>query len=74
MSQDGPLYQKFRVERTDGQSSPGGKHADCRYFVLDLDHGPYAHAACLAYAEACRSTHPVLAQDLRGSLLGPLPV
>ena len=29
------LYQKYRVERTDGSSAPGCKHEKCRYFVLD---------------------------------------
>lgn len=59
------LYQKFRVERTDGRSAPGEKHAECRYFVLDLDHDEFALPAVEAYADACESAHPELAADLR---------
>lgn len=33
------LYNKFRVERTDGSSQEGGKHFNCGYFVLDMDNG-----------------------------------
>jgi len=36
----------------------------CRYFVLDLEHDPFAVPALKAYAEACRGTHPGLAHDL----------
>lgn len=60
------LYQKFtRIERADGQHEPGRKHADCEYFVLDLDHDPHAYAALLAYARSCESEYPLLARDLR---------
>jgi hypothetical protein len=58
------LYNKFRVERTDGSSVPGGKHECCRYFVLDLDHDRFALQALLAYARACRAERPELAADL----------
>jgi hypothetical protein len=50
--------------RTDGSSEPGGKHEDCRYFVLDMNHDPYATPALKAYAEACRYSHPQLSKDL----------
>jgi hypothetical protein len=59
------LYKKYRVERTDGSSAPGGKHEFCQHYVLDLVHDPFAKPAILAYAKACEKTHPVLAQDLR---------
>lgn len=59
------LYKKFNVERTDGSSQPGGKHAACEYFVLDLAHDPFAVPALAAYAEACQNTYPLLATDLR---------
>lgn len=59
------LYEKFRVERTDGKSAPGEKHSGCRYFVLDLDHDPHAAPALKAYAESCESEYPNLAADLR---------
>lgn len=59
------LHAKYVVERSDGSSEPGGKHAECDYFVLDWAHDPYAIPAALAYADACESTHPFLARDLR---------
>lgn len=58
------IYHKFDISRTDGSSLPGGKHANCSYFVLDLDHDPYAKAALKAYADACRDSYPKLASDL----------
>lgn len=58
------IYRKFCVVRTDGKSEPGKKHADCEYFVLDLDHDPFAIPAIKAYAEACRKRFPILASDL----------
>jgi hypothetical protein len=57
------LYEKFRVERTDGESAPGGKHEGCEYFVLDLTHDPHALPAILAYAKSCESEYPMLASD-----------
>lgn len=59
------LYNKFRVDRTDGSSEPGGKHHQCEYFVLDLTHDKYAMAALRAYASACENEYPLLAADLR---------
>lgn len=47
------LYEKFLVCRADGRDRPGEKHAECRYFVLDLDHDPHAIAAISAYADSC---------------------
>lgn len=64
MSKDGPLYGKFEVSRTDGQSAEGKRHHGCDYFVLDLTHDPHAHPALVAYAVACRETHPMLSADL----------
>jgi len=58
------LYQKYRVERTDGSSAPGGKHEKCRYFVLDLDHDPHAKLALKGYVISCRQYYPELAKDL----------
>lgn len=58
------VYRKFKVERSDGSSKEGGKHARCRYFVLDLDHDPHAAAALWAYAESCKEAFPDLACDL----------
>lgn len=57
------VYEKYRVERTDGRSEPGEKHHGCRYFVLDLDHDPHAAAALRAYAESCQEDYPELASD-----------
>jgi len=58
------VYEKFRVERTDGKSAPGEKHHGCAYFVLDLKHDEFALPALAVYAKACRAKHPELAADL----------
>lgn len=58
------LYRKFKVERTDGSSAPGGKHEHCEYFVLDLTHDKFAIPALQAYAKACRGEYTALACDL----------
>lgn len=58
------VFQKFDVRRTDGSSAPGGKHHDCRYFVLDVDHDALAKPALRAYATACAVTHPDLSADM----------
>lgn len=59
------LYRKYTVERADGSSKPGRKHAECEYFVIDLTHDKYASAAMYAYADACELEYPTLAKDLR---------
>ncbi|KXS55030.1 MAG: hypothetical protein AWU57_626 [Marinobacter sp. T13-3] len=58
------LHQKYIVRRVDGTDEPGGKHHDCRLFVLDADHDPYAVKALGVYASACEAQYPVLAKDL----------
>jgi hypothetical protein len=58
------IYRKYHIERTDGSSGPGGKHERCLYFVLDLEHDPFALPALRAYAKACKRTHPALAGDI----------
>jgi len=59
------LYEKFKVERTDGSSAPGKKHDGCRYFVLDITHDPLAAPALIAYAKAAREAgYGPLADDL----------
>lgn len=58
------LYAKYRVERTDGSSAPGGKHERCEYFVLDVTHDPFAVDALKAYSNACLEDYPNLALDL----------
>lgn len=55
---------KYKVERTDGSTASGGKHAGCDYFVLDLVHDKFAKVALVAYAEACEHEYPLLARDL----------
>lgn len=62
------IYRKYKVERTDGSSKPGGKHEQCAYFVLDLEHDEFARPALEAYAKACHATHPDLAADIRHML------
>ena len=69
MSDSRGVYEKFRVERTDGKSEPGQKHAKCRYFVLDIDHDKHAAAALKAYAEDCKDERPELAIDLLHTLV-----
>ncbi len=63
------LYPKFTVIRNDGTSVLGRKHYGCRYFILDLDHDPYAIPALKAYADACQDRYQKLAKDLRHWLL-----
>jgi hypothetical protein len=58
------LYRKFAVTRADGSSKPGGKHENCYYFVLDLDHDKYAIPALIAYASVCWEEYPELADDI----------
>lgn len=64
------LYGKYKVERIDGSSGPGGKHENCLYFVLDLNHDPYALFALSAYAKACEEEFPNLAADLANWVMG----
>jgi len=61
---DRGLYEKYRIERTDGTSAPGQKHHGCEYFVLDLEHDPHALPALRAYAMSCARHFPTLAADL----------
>lgn len=56
------VYRKFEVTRHD----PTGKHKNCFYFVLDVDHDQFSVPALTAYAEACKEEFPALAADLRG--------
>ena len=58
------IYRKYDIKRTDGSSERGGKHEECAYFVLDLEHDEFAGAALKAYAKACRKTRPRLAEDI----------
>ena len=62
------LYEKYFVARVDGSGFPGGKHAACEYFVLDLMHDKHAPAALRAYADSCAEEYPLLAADLRAKV------
>jgi hypothetical protein len=55
------LYGKYFVERKEDVK---GKHRDCEFFVLDLNHDVFAPAALEAYATACHKKYPKLAGDL----------
>ncbi len=66
---DRGLYQKFEVKRLDGKDGPCQKHENCAYFVLDLDHDPFAILALKAYGIACREKRPGLAFDIQEVLL-----
>lgn len=46
------LHRKYHVQRL---NDPDGKHADCRYFVLDPQHDPLAVEALEAYSDAAFS-------------------
>jgi hypothetical protein len=65
------LYGKYKIERLDGSSLPGGKHERCEYFVLDLEHDKHAKAALRAYAKSCAKEYPALARDLRDLMKRP---
>ncbi len=56
------VYRKYRVQRLGDKAK---KHAQCEYYVLDLEHDRFAGPALSAYADACEATHPELARDLR---------
>lgn len=58
------LYRKFEVKRLDGSSEPGGKHENCKYFVLDTVHDKFTIPALSAYAEACKDEFPLLSISL----------
>ena len=60
------LYDKFKVKHND---DPTGRHKDCLYFVLDLDHDPHALPAIIKYIEDCEKEYPVLAADLTIAIL-----
>lgn len=55
------IYRKYKVERV---SDPTGKHKECAYFVLDLEHDAFAVPALRAYAKACAREFPELANDI----------
>ena len=63
------VIERYKIVRTDGSSEPGKKHDGCRYFVLDLEHDPFAANALMAYAEACAKEYPQLAEDLESAAL-----
>jgi hypothetical protein len=58
------IFRKFVVTRVDGSDKPGGKHEGCEYFVLDINHDIHAGSALVAYAKACKETHPELSADI----------
>jgi hypothetical protein len=59
------IIAKYHVRKI---NDPDLKHLDCFFFVLDPEHDPFARAALAAYAQACNSTYPRLAMDLRAKL------
>lgn len=58
------VYHKFNVSRTDGRDLPSGDRHGAEYFVLDVTHDEFAMPALAAYAAACRSDYPALADDM----------
>lgn len=67
------LFHKYSVERTDGSSTPGGKHFGDEYFVLNMTTDKHALPALKAYAKSCAIDYPVLAADLRAKLRAMQP-
>ena len=61
------LRRKYAVKRLKDKS---GKHKNCKYFVLDLDHDKFARVALEAYAIACDEEFPLLAEDIRRQIEG----
>lgn len=59
------IIPKYTVKKN---HDPEGKHDSCFVFVLDPEHDPFARAALATYAQACNSTYPRLAMDLRAKL------
>lgn len=57
---DKGMYNKYEVKRIDGK--PGREN--CRYFVLDLCHDPYAKPALEAYINALPKEYDLLRKDL----------
>lgn len=65
---EGGLERRYRVERLNDAE---GKHADCRFFVLDPQHDPLARRALRCYADAAlKSGYTTLFDDLREWLRG----
>lgn len=65
------LIHKYDVRRVDGTDQPGGKHEECRLFVLDIDHDPNARRALMVYAREVRRDGSFdLADDLDRLLAG----
>lgn len=59
---EGGLERRYHVERL---NDTAGKHADCRYFVLDPQHDPLAREALRTYAHvAIDAGYQTLADDL----------
>jgi hypothetical protein len=57
------LEHRYNVERV---NDPNGKHAGCRYFVLDPQHDQIARVALMAYSNVARGRGLVaLADDLQ---------
>lgn len=58
------LYQKYVVERMDETDVSGGKHDNCKLFVLDLTHDREARTVAWIYARRVAKTRPALSQEL----------
>lgn len=58
------VYRRYEVNRVNeaGEILPG--YEDRTYYVLDVFNDPFAVDALRAYAKACRSEYPALANDL----------
>jgi hypothetical protein len=61
MADETGLEDRYEVRR---RTDPVGKHAGCRYFVLDPQHDRAARLALWHYAEAVEPTNLVLAREI----------
>lgn len=59
------IFGKYNISRADGRDAENEKHANCEYFVIDLNHDvTHGRAAILAYAHSIKLTDPALAHAL----------
>jgi hypothetical protein len=61
--QEQGIYGRYLISRTDKWNAQN-KHFACEYFVLDWNHDKFTIPAMKAYAEACKSEFPALAEDI----------
>jgi len=58
---DRGIYAKYDVKR---RNDPSGRHADCRFFVLDPEHDIHARGALETYQDLVGGEYPHVAADI----------